>query len=320
MNYDISINCRLPTKNCLLNSGASHCLLETEKLPTGNSPLLIVILGPTGVGKTDFSLSLARKLSTVIVSADARQVYREMKIGTAPPDAQQLAEVPHYFIGSHSIREHYTAGQYELDALALLEKLFVSHPVALLTGGSGLYIDAVCYGIDNFPETDLPLRAELSKRLQTEGIESLRWQLKQLDETSYRSIDLKNPQRIIRALEICLSTGKPYSEWKTGVRKKRPFEIVKIGLQRPRGELYARINARTLQMMDNGLLEEARKLYPCKDLPALKTVGYTELFDYLDGKTTLEKAIQLIQQHTRNYAKRQLSYWSRYDDIQWQEM
>ncbi|MDR2802464.1 MAG: tRNA (adenosine(37)-N6)-dimethylallyltransferase MiaA, partial [Prevotellaceae bacterium] len=202
---------------------------------------LIVILGPTGVGKTDFSLSLAHRLSTVIVSADARQVYREMKIGTAPPDERQLAEVPHYFIGTHSIHEHYTAGKYELDALAVLEKLFISHPVVVLAGGSGLYIDAVCYGMDDFPETDLSLRTTLTKRLQTEGIESLRFQLKQLDETSYHAIDLKNPQRVMRALEICLSTGKPYSEWKTGAIKKRPFEIIKIGLQRPREELYARI-------------------------------------------------------------------------------
>ncbi|MDR0582666.1 MAG: tRNA (adenosine(37)-N6)-dimethylallyltransferase MiaA [Prevotellaceae bacterium] len=274
-------------------------------------------MGPTGVGKTDFSLSLARRLSTVIVSADARQVYREMKIGTAPPDEQQLAAVPHYFIGTHSIHERYTAGQYELEALALLETLFVSHPVVLLVGGSGLYIDAVCAGMDNFPETDPSLRAMLTERLQTEGIESLRLQLKQLDAASYHAIDLKNPQRIMRALEVCLSSEKPFSQWKTGVMKKRPFEIVKIGLQRPRGELYARINARTQRMMDDGLLEEAEKLYPHRNLPALKTVGYTELFDYLDGKTTLEKAVQLIRQHTRNYAKKQLSYWARYDDIQW---
>ncbi|MDR2359143.1 MAG: tRNA (adenosine(37)-N6)-dimethylallyltransferase MiaA [Prevotellaceae bacterium] len=280
---------------------------------------LIVVLGATGVGKTDFSLSLARRLSTVIVSADARQVYREMKIGTAPPDEQQLATVPHYFIGTHSIHEHYSAGKYESDALALLEKLFVSHPAVLLVGGSGLYIDAVCYGMDNFPETDSSLRTILAERLQTEGIESLRLQLKQLDATSYHALDLKNPHRIMRALEVCLSTGKPYSGWKTGVMKKRAFEIIKIGLQRPREELYARINARTLRMTGDGLLEEAEKLYPHRNLTALKTVGYTELFDYLDGKTTLEKAVQLIRQHTRNYAKKQLSYWSRYDDIRWLE-
>jgi tRNA dimethylallyltransferase len=278
-----------------------------------------VVLGPTGVGKTDFSLSLARHLSTVIVSADARQIYREMKIGTAPPDARQLAEVPHYFIGTHSIHEHYTAGKYESEALAVLEKCFASYPVVLLAGGSGLYIDALCYGIDRFPETDLSLRAALTERLQTEGVESLRLQLKQFDETSYRTIDLKNPRRIMRALEVCLTTGKPYSEWKTGNIKKRPFEIIKLGLQRPREELYARINARTLRMMDDGLLEEAERLYPHRNLPALQTVGYTELFDYLDGKTTLEQAVQLIQQHTRNYAKKQLSYWSRYNDIRWLE-
>jgi tRNA dimethylallyltransferase len=260
---------------------------------------------------------LARRLPTVIVSADARQLYREMKVGTAPPDERQLAAVPHYFIGSHSIHTHYTAGQYELDALAVLEKLFAVHPAVLLVGGSGLYIDAVCSGMDYFPETGRALRAALTERLQTEGIERLRLQLKQLDEPSYYAIDLKNPQRIMRALEVCLSTGKPYSKWKTGVTKQRPFDTVKIGLQRPRGELYARINARTRQMMDGGLLEEAKALYPYRGLTALKTVGYTELFDYLDGKTTLEEAVQLICQHTRNYAKKQLTYWSRYSDIRW---
>jgi tRNA dimethylallyltransferase len=286
------------------------------KIVTG-TPKLIVVLGPTGVGKTDFSLSLARRLSTVIVSADARQVYREMTIGTAPPDRQQLAAVPHYFIGTRSIFDHYTAGRYAADALLLLEKLFAAHPAVLLAGGSGLYIDAVCHGLDCFPETDLSLRATLAGRLEAEGIESLRLQLKRLDEPSYRAIDLKNPHRILRALEVCLATGKPCSEWKTGAGKQRPFEIVKIGLQRPREELYARINARTLRMMDDGLLEEAKKLYPHRGLTALKTVGYAELFDFLDGKTTLEQAVALIRQHTRNYAKKQLSYWARYNDIRW---
>jgi tRNA dimethylallyltransferase len=298
-------------------STSSHFHINEINKISKSMNRLIVLLGPTGVGKTEVSLALAHRFSTVIVSADARQVYREMKIGTAAPDDRQLAEAPHYFIGSHSIHEQYTAGQYALDALALLEKLFVSHPAVLLVGGSGLYIDAVCRGMDYFPETDLTLRAALTKRLQTEGIESLRFQLKQLDEPSYHALDLKNPQRIMRALEVCLATGKPYSQWKTGVRQKRPFEIEKIGLQRPREELYERINARVWQMMEAGLLDEAKKLYPHKGLTALKTVGYTELFDYLDGKTNLEEAVRLIQQHTRNYAKKQLSYWGRYDDIRW---
>jgi len=278
---------------------------------------LIVLLGPTGVGKTAWSLSLAKQYSTVIVSSDARQIYREMKIGTAVPSEQELAAVPHYFIGNHSIHEHYTAGKYELEALALLEKLFAQYSTILLVGGSGLYIDALCNGIDAIPDADMPLRESLVKRLETEGVESLRFQLKQLDEATYQTIDLKNPHRIMRALEVCIATGKPYSEWKTGTAKKRNFEIEKIGLTRPREELYARINARVEQMMADGLLEEARNLYPYRELPALKTVGYTELFDHFDGKTDLETAVRLIQQHTRNYAKKQLTYWARYSDIQW---
>jgi tRNA dimethylallyltransferase len=278
---------------------------------------LVVLLGPTGVGKTDLSLSLAKHLSTVIVSSDARQVYREMNIGTAKPTEQQLAAVPHYFIGTHSIHHHYTAGKYELEALARLEQLFAMHHTVLLVGGSGLYIDALCHGIDNFPDTDLPLRNILTKRLHQEGLESLQCHLKQLDEATYRTIDLQNPQRVMRALEVCLATGKPYSAWKTGTGKARPFDILKIGLNRPREELYTRINRRVLQMMTDGLLAEAKPLYPHRERTALKTVGYSELFDYLEGKTSLGKAVQLIQQHTRNYAKRQLSYWSRYPEIQW---
>ena len=278
---------------------------------------LIVLLGPTGVGKTAYSISLAKLFSTVILSSDARQVFSEMKIGTAMPDEKQLSEVPHYFIGNHSIHEHYTAGKYELEALELLEKLFEKHSIVFLVGGSGLYIDAVCSGIDNFPDTDMLVRETLTKQLQDEGLESLRFQLKQLDEATYHNIDLKNPQRIMRALEVCIATGKPYSDWKTGQLKKRNFEIIKIGIQRPREELYERINARVLQMMDEGLLAEARQLYPHKGLTALKTVGYQELFDYFDGKISLDEAVALIQQHTRNYAKKQLSYWSRYRDITW---
>ncbi len=278
---------------------------------------LLVLLGPTGVGKTDLSLSLAGHFSTVIVSSDARQVYREMKIGTAMPDTAQLAAVPHYFIGNHSIHEDYTAGKYELEALALLDELFRAHDTVLLVGGSGLYIDALCHGIDNFPDTDKALRQHLTAQLQNEGVESLRFQLKQLDEVTYRQIDLRNPQRIMRALEVCIATGKPYSEWKTGAAKQRDFDIVKIGLTRPREELYGRINARVGQMMEAGLLDEVRALYPHKGLTALKTVGYSELFDYIERKSTLDEAIALIRQHTRNYAKKQLSYWSRYPEIEW---
>ncbi|MDR1680668.1 MAG: tRNA (adenosine(37)-N6)-dimethylallyltransferase MiaA [Prevotellaceae bacterium] len=281
--------------------------------------VLLVLLGPTGVGKTDVGVRLAQHFSTAVVSADARQVFREMRIGTAVPDAGQLAAVPHYFIGSHSIHEHYTAGRYEMEALALLERLFVRHATALLVGGSGLYIDAVCTGIDPFPTTDEALRRSLTERLQREGIDSLRFELKRLDPATYRTIDLKNPQRMMRALEVCIATGKPYSAWKTGAAKPRPFRMLKVGLRRPREELYGRINARVGQMMADGLLDEARALYPCRTLTALKTVGYTELFDYLDGLTTLDTAVERIRQHTRHYAKKQLSYWSRDPAIHWFE-
>jgi tRNA dimethylallyltransferase len=280
---------------------------------------LLVLLGPTGAGKTELSLALAHHFSTAIVSADARQVFREMPIGTAAPDAQQQADVPHYFIGTHSIHEPYTAGRYEQEALAVLDTLFAQHPTVLLVGGSGLYVDAVCRGIDAFPETDRALRATLMRRLATEGIESLRFELKQLDPPTYRSIDLKNPQRIVRALEVCVATGKPYSAWKTGVAKRRRFDVVKVGLQRPRAQLYTRIDARAEQMMAAGWLDEARALLPFRGLTALKTVGYTELFDYMEGKTTLAEALERAKQRTRNYAKKQLSYWARSSDIHWLE-
>ena len=278
---------------------------------------LIIILGPTAIGKTAISICMAQQLRTVIVSCDSRQIYREMRIGTAVPSAEQLAAVPHYFIGTQSIHTYYTAGKYELDALALLDELFQQYDTVLMAGGSGLYIDAVCHGIDAFPDADMNIRKSLAKRLKTEGIESLRFELQRLDIETYKSIDLKNPHRILRALEVCIATGKPYSEWKTGKQKKRNFIIEKTGLQCPREELYERINQRVLQMMDEGLLKEAQALYPYRHLTALKTVGYQELFDHFEGKTKLDETVRLIQQHTRNYAKKQISYWRRYDDIRW---
>lgn len=279
----------------------------------------MILLGPTGVGKTDISIRMAQQLQTVIVSCDSRQIYREMRIGTAVPSEAQLHAVPHYFIGTQSIHTYYTAGKYELDALALLETLFQQYDIVLMVGGSGLYIDAVCSGIDAFPEVDMTLRQQLTERWKNDGLESLRFDLQRLDKKTYDTIDLKNPQRILRALEVCLTTGKPYSEWKTGEQKKRNFIIEKIGLQRPRQELYARINQRVVQMMEDDLLNEARALYPYRHLTALNTVGYKELFDYFDGETTLNEAVQRIQQHSRNYAKKQLSYWGRYDDIRWED-
>lgn len=276
-----------------------------------------MLIGPTGVGKTDVSIKLARLLDTEVVSCDSRQLYREMPIGTAMPTAEQLAAVPHHFIASHTIHEAYTAGKYEIEALELLSQLFQRKNVVVMTGGSGLYVDAVCKGIDDFPEQIPGLRESLMQRIKDEGLEALRHELKIVDPDSYRQLDLMNPHRIVRALEVSLSTGKPYSSFKKESKKTRPFRIVKVGLQRPREELYQRINLRTLQMIEEGWVAEARALYPFRNLSALNTVGYKELFDYFDEKTTFPEAISLIQQHTRNYAKKQLSYWGRDKEIQW---
>lgn len=278
---------------------------------------LLVLLGPTGVGKTDLSIRLAQHFDAPIVSSDSRQIYREMKIGTAAPDDAQLAAVPHYFIGSRSIHDNYTAGKYEVDALHLLDELFPTHPCVWLVGGSGLYIDAVCRGIDAIPATDDSLRQQLMERLENEGLESLRFELKRLDPQIFNSIDIKNPQRVLRALEVCLTSGQPYSELRTNFSKTRNFNIIKVGINIPRDQLYNRINRRVDVMMEQGLEDEARQLYPHRHLNALKTVGYKELFDYFDGKITLAQAIELIKRDSRRYAKRQLSWFARYNDIAW---
>jgi tRNA dimethylallyltransferase len=262
-------------------------------------------------------MAVAQRLGTEIVSGDSRQIYREMRVGTAAPAPAQLAAVPHHFVLSHSIHTPYTAGKYEQEALQRLNTLFAKHSTVLLVGGSGLYIDALCHGIDSFPDADPSLRAALTAQYEQEGLNALRQQLKLLDRESYLALDMKNPRRIIRALEVTLATGRPYSSFKKESREPRPFRVVKIGLQRPREALYARINRRVLQMIDEGWLNEARSLYPFRHLPALNTVGYKELFDHFDGKTSLDAAIALIQQHTRNYAKKQYSYWGRCHDIRW---
>lgn len=281
---------------------------------------IVIILGPTAVGKTDYSIELALSLGSPVVSCDSRQIFREMKIGTAVPSGEQLARVRHYFIGNRSVTEPYTAGRYELDALSLLDELFKSHETVVFCGGSGLYIDALCNGLDDFPQADQQLRAQLNGRLRTEGVESLRMELKRLDPESYAAVDIANPQRVIRALEVTLATGRKFSSFKTSSHRERPFAIEKIGLTRPRGELYDRINRRVDAMMEEGLEAEARSLLPYRHLPALNTVGYKEMFDFFDGRTSLEEAVRLIKRNTRHYAKKQLTYWGRDDSIRWLEI
>jgi tRNA dimethylallyltransferase len=274
---------------------------------------LILIFGPTAVGKTDYSIEMAKEYGSPVISCDSRQIFKEMKIGTAPPSEEQLRQVKHYFIFSHSVTDYYTAGKYELEALALLEELFKTHDHLVMCGGSGLYIDALCNGLDDFPEADQTLRAELMRRLQEEGIESLRMELKMLDPESYESIDLANHQRIVRALEVTLMTGRKFSSFKTQVRKQRPFRIRKIYLDREREELYDRINRRVDIMMADGLLAEAESLLCYRHMPALNTVGYKELFAYFDGNVSLEEAVELIKRNSRRYAKRQQT-WRRKEE------
>lgn len=299
---------------------------------------LLIVLGPTAVGKTDFSIGKALEYGSPVISCDSRQIYREMTVGTAVPSADQLAAVRHYFIHSHSVENLYTAGMYELEAMELIENLFAQgHETLVMTGGSGFYIDALVNGLDDFPPADLALRAELSERLRQEGVESLRLELKRLDPESYASIDIANGQRVVRALEVCLMTGRPFSSFKTSPRKERNFEVEKIGLVRPRDVLYDRINRRVIGMVDDGLVEEVRSLVPYRSLAALQTVGYKEIFDWFDwqdGKVpdiaprtpgdgpvkTLDRAIELIQRNTRHYAKRQLSYFHRDNSIRWIEL
>ena len=301
---------------------------------------LIIILGPTAVGKTDYSIETALRYGSPVISCDSRQIYKEMSIGTAVPSAEQLAAVQHYFIHTHTVEQLYTAGKYELEALELINRLFdEGHETLVMAGGSGFYIDALVNGLDDFPSADLKLREELTSRLESEGVEVLRLELKKLDPESYATIDIANGQRVVRALEVCIMTGRPFSSFKTAVRKPRDFEIEKIGLTRSRDVLYDRINRRVIKMIDDGLVDEVRSLVQYRDHAALKTVGYKEIFDwfdYLDGKvstegwgptvpgdgpvTSLDRAIELIQRNTRHYAKRQLSYWGRDKDIRWMEL
>jgi tRNA dimethylallyltransferase len=279
---------------------------------------LLIILGPTAVGKTDFAISKALEVGSPVISCDSRQIFREMSIGTAVPSPEQLAAVKHYFIQTRSVTENYTAGDYEVDALALIRRLFAEgHETLVMTGGSMFYIDAVCGGLDSLPQVDPAIRAGLMERLRAEGPGPLAEELHRRDPASYETLELTNGQRVVRALEVCIGTGKPFSSFKTGQRRQREFSIEKIGLNRPRAELYARIDRRVLQMMEAGLLEEAKAVYPKRALNSLQTVGYKELFAYLDGEYDLHRAIELIQQNSRHYAKRQLTWFRRDNEIHW---
>lgn len=282
-----------------------------------HKPLLIVIAGPTAVGKTAVSIEVAEYFGCSIISADSRQFYRDLKIGTAAPDALQLSRVKHHFVGQLSLDERYDVSKYETEVLALLSDLFSVNPVVVLTGGSGLYIQAVCEGLDNLPDSDPEIRAELRLKYEEEGIAVLRSMLQKLDPEYYAKVDLANPNRLLRALEVCLSTGKPFTSFRTDQKTERPFNILKIGLDLPRNELHQRINARVEQMMADGLETEARNYYSFRDLNALNTVGYKELFEYFDGNCTLSEAVEKIKTNTRRYARRQLTWFRRDKAMLW---
>lgn len=278
---------------------------------------LFVILGPTGVGKTDLSIEVARMLGTSVISCDSRQIYRELSIGVASPSPEQLEAVKHYFIATRSVEEHYSAGQYELDALPIIESEIAANGCAVMVGGSMLYIDAVCRGIDDIPTIDEELRRSVRRIYDEQGIEEVRRRLRLLDPQHYAEVDLRNVKRMLHALEVCYQTGQPFSKLRTGSVKRRSFEIVKIGLDCPREVLYDNIDRRVLKMIQQGLEREVRAVSDKRHLNALNTVGYKEMFAYLDGEYDLDRAIELIQRNTRHYAKKQLSWFKRYGDVQW---
>ena len=280
---------------------------------------LIVIVGPTGSGKTDLSIAVASHLQCPIISTDSRQFYRGIPIGTAQPDAEQLAAVEHHFIASHDITDEFNSGAYEQAALKRLNELFAKHDSVVAVGGSGLYIKALCEGMDDLPEVEPALRNELSERLKSEGLEALTEQLRELDPAFYEVVDRKNPARVVRALEVCLSTGKPYSTLRTGAKRERPFEIIKIGVNMARETLYERIDRRVDIMIEQGLEQEARSVYHLRHLNSLQTVGYREMFDYFDGTISRDEAIELIKRNSRRYAKRQLTWFNRDEQIEWFE-
>jgi len=287
--------------------------------PQSQAKTLIVIVGPTAIGKTALAISLAQFYKTEIISADSRQFFKEMNIGTAKPSEQELAAAPHHFVDSHSIQTLFSTGDFEVEALKLMAALFQKHDVLIMVGGSGLYIDAVCKGLDDLPEIDLSIREQLNQKLANEGIAAIKNQLQELDPAYYEKVDQANPQRMIRGLEVVLSTGKKLSSFLTATKKHRPFQIIKIGLNTDRALLYDRINRRVDLMMAAGQLEEVKSLIPYRAYNALNTVGYSELFDYLEGKTELTTAVNMIKQNTRRFAKRQLTWFRRDEDTAWYE-
>ena len=286
-------------------------------LCSDHRPTLLVLTGPTGVGKTELSLRLAEHFACPIVSADSRQIYCEIPIGTAAPTPEEQQRVPHYFVGTKSVADDYNAGQYERDAIALLQTLFLQHSVVVLTGGSMLYIDAVCNGFDDIPSVPADIRSQLKSDYQSRGLEWLQQEVQRIDPVYWAEVDRQNPQRLLHCVEICRTTGQTFSSLRRNTRAERPFNILKVALSRPREQLYQRINMRVEQMMAQGLLEEAKAVYPLRHQNSLQTVGYRELFAYLDGQYTLRQAVEMIQQNSRHYAKRQLTWFNRDTTIHW---
>ena len=278
---------------------------------------LIVILGPTGIGKTETSINIAEHFSIPIINADSRQIFSEIPVGTAAPTLAEQQRVRHYFVGNHHINEYYSAAMYEQDALELIGQLFIHSDIALLSGGSMMYIDAVCNGIDDIPTVTDKIRLQMKERLEKEGLSSLVEELRTLDREHWAIVDKNNPRRVVHALEICHSTGKTYSSFRTNTIKQRPFKIIKIGLRAERDVLYSRINQRVLKMVDQGLIDEARRMYPYRNLNALNTVGYKELFEHFDGHTTLDEAIYKIQSNTRRYCRKQLTWYKKDETVKW---
>ena len=282
-----------------------------------SKPTLIVLIGPTGIGKTDLSLNIAEHYNTEIISADSRQLYADLKIGTAAPTPEQLARVKHHFVGTLQLTDYYSAAQYEAEVMKKLDELFKRHNIIVLTGGSMMYVDAVCKGIDDIPTVDEETRKTLMQHYENVGLERLCAELKILDPEYYDIVDKKNPKRVIHALEICYMTGQTYTSFRTSQTKERPFNIIKVGLRREREELYARINKRVDIMMEYGLLEEAKSVYQYKDLNSLNTVGYKEMFEYLDGEWEPPVAIEKIKQISRIYSRKQVTWFKRDTDITW---